>query len=630
MRLLVDGTRYIAESQYEERAIPKAAGFRWHPARREWWTEDPVKAMRLIAHADAAVAAAIRAGIAALQSSVAASSAHDADVEIPAPEGLAYLPFQRAGIAYAASRRATLIADEMGLGKTIEAIGVINQSTDIRTVLVVCPASLKINWQRELERWLVHPLTVGICNGTVPDADILVTNYEQLGKVPPKDIDLLVIDEAHMVKNPKAQRTRLVTAWGKRARRVVLMTGSPIVNRPIELHSLLSVLDAPAWPFWAYAQRYCAAHQTRWGWDFSGASNLDELQYKLRSTLMVRRLKADVLTELPPKRRQLITLSSKGYSQSLKAESKLQERVDQEREALELERDLADAIGDTEAYGRAVQALRQGYLAAFEEISRIRHETAVAKVPAVAEHVTELLESVEKVVIMAHHHDVVDALCEALAEYGVVSLTGRDSQATRQHAVDTFQTDPNTRIFVGSIQAAGVGLTLTAASTVVFAELDWVPGNVSQAEDRCHRIGQTDSVLVQHVVLDGSIDARLAQVLIDKQAVIDRVVDGGGTAPNMEPVELPSRIARKEVTVASVAAVPEEQKVAIHAGLRLLAAHDPDGTRNRNDVGYNSSDSRFGHALAALDHLTDGQASAARRMLAKYHRQLGDLVAEMG
>jgi SWI/SNF-related matrix-associated actin-dependent regulator 1 of chromatin subfamily A len=622
MRLLVDGTRYIAVSQYEERAVPKMAGFRWHPARREWWTDDPTKAMQLIAHASPTVADAIRAGIAALHDSVAASSAHDADVEIPVPDGLAYLPFQRAGIAYAASRRATLIADEMGLGKTIEAIGLINQSTDIRTVLVVCPASLKINWQRELERWLVHPLTIGICNGTVPDVDILITNYEQLGKVPPKDLDLLIVDEAHMVKNPRAQRTKLVTAWGKRARRVILMTGSPIVNRPKELHSLLSILDAPAWPFWPYVTRYCAAYQNRWGWDFSGASNLDELQYKLRSTLMVRRLKADVLTELPPKRRQLITLSSKGYSQSLKAEARIQEQVDQEREALELERDLAEAIGDTEAYNRAVQALRQTSQAAFAEISRIRHETAVAKVPSVVEHVIGLLESVDKVVVMAYHHDVVDALCEELVWYGVVSLTGRDSQTTRQHAVDTFQTDTNTRIFIGSIQAAGVGLTLTAAST-------WVPGNVSQAEDRCHRIGQTDSVLVQHVVLDGSIDARLAQVLIDKQAVIDRVVDGGGVAPDMDAVELPKPRSRAEQTLA-VASVSESERSAIHAGLRLLASYDPDGARVQNNVGYNGSDSQFGHALAALDHLTDKQATSARRMLAKYHRQLGDLVVEMG
>jgi SWI/SNF-related matrix-associated actin-dependent regulator 1 of chromatin subfamily A len=155
----------------------------------------------------------------------------------------------------------------------------------------------------------------------------------------------------------------------------------------------------------------------------------------------------------------------------------------------------------------------------------------------VAEHVLGLLDSVDKVVVMAHHHDVVDILTEALAEYGVVSLTGRDNQADRQTSIDRFQDHPEVRVFVGSIQAAGIGITLTAASTVVFAELDWVPGNMSQAEDRCHRIGQTDSVLVQHVVLDGSIDARLAKTLVEKQAVITMAIDDGLVSPRGEEVE---------------------------------------------------------------------------------------------
>lgn len=532
-----DGRRWVALSDYEERAVPKTAGFRWNATARHWWTDDPERAVCLIQYASEETAAGIRAAIRSLDDSVDASAADDAEIDVPAPEGLEYLPFQLAGIAYAQSRTATLIADEMGLGKTIEAIGLINADPSINSVLVICPASVKINWHRELERWLTRPLTVGIVNGKMPDVDVRITNYEMLRKITLSPVDLLIVDEAHYIKNPKAQRTKVVAQWATYAKRKLLMTGSPIVNRPIELHSLLTILDPEGWPFWTYAQRYCAAHKTKWGWDFSGASNLPELQRRLRARIMVRRLKADVLSELPPKIRQLITLSPAGYSAILQAEADMQAGVDADIEKLEMLRDLAEMVGDTEAYDQAVRDLHSRHLVAFEEMSRVRHDTAVAKAPAVAEHVLGLLDSVDKVVVMAHHHDVVDILTEALAEYGVVSLTGRDNQADRQTSIDRFQDHPEVRVFVGSIQAAGIGITLTAASTVVFAELDWVPGNMSQAEDRCHRIGQTDSVLVQHVVLDGSIDARLAKTLVEKQAVITMAIDDGLVSPRGEEVE---------------------------------------------------------------------------------------------
>ena len=626
MKLITRQDTFVAVSDYSERAMPKEAGFRWDPALKRWWTNDPERAVRLVSYADAETTQAIRARLKHADDSLTASSATSANVYVPAPEGLAYLPFQLAGIAYAQSRPATLIADEMGLGKTIEVIGVINADTTVRNVVVVCPASLKLNWQRELERWLTRPLTVGIVNGVVPDTDIQVVNYEQLKKIELRSIDLLVVDEAHYAKNPKAQRTKLVATWARKARRKLLLTGSPIVNRPIELHSLLSILDPGAWPFWPYVKRYCSAYQSRWGWDFSGASNLDELQYKLRSQVMIRRLKADVLKELPAKRRQLITLSASGYREVLKAEEQTTSSIEADTEELELLRDMAEVTGDHEIYEDAVRRIRDRRKVAFEEMSLVRHQTAVAKAPAVAEHVLGLLDSVDKVVVMAHHHDVVDSLTEELAEHGVVSLTGRDNQTDRQSAVDRFQNDPDIHVFIGSIQAAGVGITLTAASTVVFAELDWVPGNMSQAEDRCHRIGQTDSVLVQHVVLDGSIDARLARTLIDKQAVITMAVDGGGQTPDRSGIEAQPDLVRVARPEPEVAPVTENQRQAILEGLRILAGLDPDRAGIRNDEGFNGLDSAFGHSLAQQQRLTDRQATVARRMLRKYHRQLGDQI----
>jgi SWI/SNF-related matrix-associated actin-dependent regulator 1 of chromatin subfamily A len=178
-----------------------------------------------------------------------------------------------------------------------------------------------------------------------------------------------------------------------------------------------------------------------------------------------------------------------------------------------------------EEYRNAVNNLKARTAASIGEIARLRHKTALAKVPALAEHCKSMLEETDKIVIFAHHKDVIDEIKQSLSEYLPVSITGDISINERQESVDKFQSDDNCRVFIGSITAAGVGITLTAASTVIFAELDWVPGNLSQAEDRCHRIGQQDSVLVQHVMFENSIDAYLAQKIVSKQEIIEQAVD---------------------------------------------------------------------------------------------------------
>ena len=632
MRLIVEGTKYLLLTEYHERGVPKAAGFRWNPADRVWWTSDLDKAASVAAAAEVSPEAerALGAAAEAQEASLEASSAAASDIDVPVPDGLAYLPFQLAGIAYALARPSTLIADEMGLGKTVEAIGLINADPSITSVLVVCPASLKLNWLREMERWLTRPMTVAVANGETPEADVVITNYEQLHKLPLAPVGLLIVDEAHYCKSPKAQRTKLVSKWAELAERKCLLTGSPILNRPIELHSLLAILDADAWPFWPYVTTFCNARQNRWGWDFSGSSNLGELQRKLRSTLMVRRLKADVLAELPAKRRQVLVLGAKGYSASLKAEGKLQSQIAQDIEALELARDLAEAVDDQAAYAEAVKALQARHQVAFNEMSGVRHDSALAKAPAVAEHVEGLLESVDKVVVMAHHHDVVDTLVEALSDYGVVSLTGRDNQAKRQDAVDRFQDDSSVRVFVGSIQAAGVGLTLTAASLVVFAELDWVPGNMSQAEDRVHRIGQSDSVLIQHVVVDGSIDATMAHTLVAKQTNIDAALDDDipeAVPATFEVPEAPPVPTAKP----RIEPLPDAEIPAVHEALRILAGLDTDRASVVNNMGFNKLDGQFGHDLAGRSTLTGRQAAAGKRLVSKYHRQLpADILSALG
>lgn len=541
-----EGARWVARFPFDwaTKDVVKAAGFKFDGQAKLWYTTDATIAAKLNPDAADQANQAIEQSRAATVSAAVAAT-------VPVPAGLAYLPYQVAGITYAMDRPGVLLGDEMGLGKTIQAIGVINADPTVKSVLVVCPASLKINWSRELAKWLVRPTTIEIANGAFPTAAIVIINYDVLVKhraaIMARHWDMLIVDECHMVKNGKAQRTRaLLGRWDAdeakrvepiKATRRIFITGTPIVNRPIELWTLVRALDpfGLGRGFRAFAERYTNAHHNGYGMDYSGAANLDELQQRMRAKFLVRRLKSEVLTELPAKRRQIIVLATNGASAAVEAERRVFEAHEAAMKSAQAAMKAAKAAQDKAAYEAAVRALRDAQKIAFSEMSKKRHETAVAKIPHVIEHVTECLESEGKLIVFAHHHDVVHALADAFP--GAAIVTGETAVAKRQVEVDRFQTDPNCRVFIGSIQAAGVGLTLTAASHVIFAELDWVPGNVSQAEDRAHRIGQKDAVLVQHLVFDRSIDARMAHVIVEKQTVIDAALDN--PTAKIEAAELP-------------------------------------------------------------------------------------------
>ena len=536
-------------------AIKAVPGRRWDPATKRWLV--PVGSPELAsfvartgATGDPDLMARISGAAAARVESLTASRATDAEVDIPIPTGLALLPYQRAGVAYAAKRPATLLADEMGLGKTVQAIALVNADPTITRVAVICPASLKINWRREIERWSSRPAQVIVGNGKVttswaeafgPDqggVQWLVVNYDVLTKWRPVlisgQLDLLVLDEAHYLKTPTAQRTVAVLGrWDRDPAKVVLpiparrrmaLTGTPLLNRPAEIWGICHSFAPEVFGSWRrFMTRYAEAFEGRFGWDTSGASNLDELQRLLRETIMVRRLKADVLTELPPKRRAVVELPANGAAPVIAAE---REGYDAQQATLTALREAvleAEASEDPEAYRDAVAGLRAGASGAFNAISKLRHDTALAKVPAVIETLKDAVEQ-GKVVCFAHHRDVVAAIAAAFGS-AAVTLTGDTSMANRDAAVQRFQNDPTCLLFVGNIRAAGVGLTLTASSHVIFAELDWTPALVTQAEDRCHRIGQHDHVLVQHLVLEGSLDATMARMLVSKQIVLDAALD---------------------------------------------------------------------------------------------------------
>lgn len=389
-------------------------------------------------------------------------------------------------------RNAALLADEPGLGKTIQVAEFINQARPHRA-LVVCPASLRVNWRNELSVWLRY----------IPET-LAVVSYEALvsGKFKNEQFDLAVFDEAHYLKNPSAKRTKACLKLNAATR--LFLTGTPVVNRPIDIFPILQSCGMKLTKT-EFGKRYCDGKLVviRWrpkkyAWDFSGASNVEELNASLRKHLMVRRTKREVLTELPKKIRQVVELADRTLPEN----------------------------------GALVKAMFSGFTSAaahvsssesitFDELSAARLELARAKLPDVIAFASDLLEEEPKLVIFAHHREIIEALAGHFGECAV-RLYGGMTDRQKNAAVEAFQ-HGDKKVFVGQISAAGTGLTLTAAKTVLFAELDWVPGNIIQCEDRCHRFGQTEPVRIFHLTAAGSTDAKMIHALVDKQKIIEAV-----------------------------------------------------------------------------------------------------------
>jgi len=587
-----------------------------------------------------------------------ASRAAIADIQIPAPDGLQFYPFQKAAVAFALrvfdanpNDKGVLFGDDMGLGKTMEAIGVINAVPSIQSVLVVTKAVLKLNWYREIRKWLVRDLSIAVVDPDVwPKADIAIINYELLHKFPGKLAfmwDLVICDEAHKIGNRKSRMTKCIIGYkpskkeaaegvkpfsGIPKRRAIAITGTPLKNRPEELWSVLNFLQPTQWPsFWSFAKRYCGMQDTGWGISTKGASNLSELQDKLRQSCMIRRLKSDVLTELPAKTRVIIELEPAGKEMetALLNDSAIWRQHEDKLTKTQADLELAKASGDDQEWSKAIERLRADVQEATRAVFAARHETALAKLPLVIEYIRDELEEVNKIVVFAHHRDVLERLKKEFAETSVLVYGGIPNNE-RDAMVQRFQNDPSVSLFLGSMRACGEGLTLTAASLVEFVEEDWVPGIVSQCEDRCHRIGQKDSVLVKHLVLKRSTDARMVTTIVDKQKIIDQTLDMATVSQlRKEPVLVPKSTGfgcRQEIREAGVL-MSDKQRIAVHDALRMLAGMC-DGAQAVDGMGFSKIDTHIGHSLAEQFALTPAQAALGKRLVTKYKRQLPESLLE--
>lgn len=450
------------------------------------------------------------------------------DFNVPMKGG-ELLPFQRAGVEFMeVANGRMLLADDMGLGKTIQALAYLALHPELRPAVIICPNSLKINWYKEAVKWMPTKETIAILSGSPKDTKatfygvtIAIINYDVMGKwyetLQQWQPKIIISDEAHYLKNTKTQRTKAVQNLvfgltpddgnGRRKQtaepvaRVLLLTGTPVTNRPAELWPLLNLIDKVSWGNWkSFMYRYCNAYSNGFGFDNSGASNLPELHEKIKPWVC-RRTKDQVLKELPAKRRVKVSVE---FDHKQWAEYKA----------------VLDQTADAVEMGFATNS--QNILAQME---KLRQASARGKLQAAMNWIEDAVESNGKLVIFAIHQFVVDALMERFAGKAV-KVTGEITGKARDEAVTQFQTNDNIRVMVGNVKAAGVGLTLTASSNVVFIEFPWTPGDLVQAEDRCHRIGQTDSVTVWSLVADETIDNQIVDLLYQKAEIISMVHDG--------------------------------------------------------------------------------------------------------
>jgi SWI/SNF-related matrix-associated actin-dependent regulator 1 of chromatin subfamily A len=409
-----------------------------------------------------------------------------------------------------------ILADDMGLGKTTSAV-IASLESGAKKILVICPASLKINWQREIENYSNRKILIveGRKWGSTFDYYIInydiVKNYhttdknesDELRVILREKFDLVIVDEAHYISNSTAQRTKLINDIVDKIPKVWLLTGTPMTSRPINYYNLLKIVQSPLALNWqSYVKRYCAGYQFTVNgnkvWNTNGASNLDELRERTKSVVL-RRLKTDIL-DLPEK---IITpvfldLKSTFYSEELE-------------DFMRISKDNKDKESITVTLNR---------------LMRIRQVISYEKIPYTCELIDKFIEQGKKVIVFTNFTMTLDMLHEKYKKVSVV-LDGRMSKDKRQDSVDKFQNNDKIKVFIGNIKAAGVGITLTAAETVIMNDLSFVPSDHSQAEDRAYRYGQKNSVLVYYPVFENTIEVNIYNILQKKKNIIDQVMGDG-------------------------------------------------------------------------------------------------------
>ena len=434
---------------------------------------------------------------------------------------------QKQGIEFLVCRDGAILADDMGLGKTYQSI-ISALEVGAKKVLIVCPASMKITWERELSMFNEIGIIVSgskwphVGKFTIINYEIL-KNFHSVGK-PKKEgdphytnlidenYDLMILDEAHKVKNPKAQRTKLINDIVSKGQigKVWLLTGTPIANRPMDFFNLLKLVKSPLADNWKFfAQRYCDAQRfykvingvKRQIWITDGASNLDELGIRTKNNLL-RRLKTNVL-DMPDKTITTMyhDMSKRGWAEYENLWEEYLEKKAAEGKRASLNKDLV-------------------------ELGLLRKFIAMEAIPKTIELAEDAIEQGQKIVIFTTFTDELEELAEHFGNQCVVH-NGRMNSTEKQKSVDKFQTNKKCKVFIGNIASAGVGITLTEGTVVIFNSFSWVPGDNEQAEDRTYRIGQKNNVSVYYQLFRGTVSFVMWYSVMNKQKNIDKILNRG-------------------------------------------------------------------------------------------------------
>jgi len=418
------------------------------------------------------------------------------------------MPFQREGICFGISKNGRcLLADDMGLGKTIQSLGIAHYYKEDWPLLIVSPSSVRYLWADAIITWLpsvpYHRVVVVTASTDImKEAHIVITSYDMMTRkqkeLQEMNFGMCIMDESHFLKSPKAARTQAAQKLLKSARRVVMLSGTPALSRPAELYPQISAINPKLFPsFLEFGIRYCAGVKNIFGWDFRGSSNMKELQLILESKLMIRRLKSNVISQLPPKVRQMVILNPEVIN-SKSAEMK----------------QCAKKLEEANLTGMERRGALLSYYCA----------TGKSKLKAVQDYISDMVDSEKKFICFAHHKVVMDGICDVIngkmKEF--IRIDGTTESNTRKLLCDKFQSENKCVAAVLSITAANTGITLTATQLVVFAELYWNPGILTQAEDRAHRIGQDDSVLIQYLVAKGTADDYIWPLIQSKLDVLNK------------------------------------------------------------------------------------------------------------
>ena len=443
---------------------------------------------------------------------------------------------QKEGIEFLVCRKGAILADDMGLGKSYQAI-VAALEVDAKKILVVCPASVKITWQREIEAFGQKAIIVSgskfpdVGRFTVINFDIL-KNFHTIGKqtfdkegnpnplnrqLVNEKYDLVIIDEAHKIKDHKTQRGKICNelALTHGIERVWELTGTPIANRPMDFFNILKMIGSPLADNWKFfAQRYCDANrfyktlkngQTRQIWITNGHSNLDELAIRTKNSLL-RRLKTEVL-DMPDK-----TISTIYHKLSKRGEKEYESLWDEymEKRREEGKRKISDLSKD------------------IVELGLLRKFIAMETIPHTIELAKDAVEQGQKVVIFTTFTDELNEIADSFTNAECVIHNGKMTANAKQKSVDKFQNNKKCKVFVGNVMSAGVGITLTEGTVVIFNSFSWVPGDNEQAEDRTYRIGQKNNVSVYYQLFTGTISLVMWYTLMKKQEVINKIIGQDG------------------------------------------------------------------------------------------------------